>query len=132
RWFQVLFHSPHGGSFHRSLTVLSASGRRSSLALERGRPSFPADFSCPRVLTHGTRGPSVRLRGSHPLWRPLPGSFASRSPCSLGGRESALPVPPSNPARPIGRSATQGRRFRLFPGRSPLLGESRVDFCAEG
>jgi hypothetical protein len=42
---------PSRGSFHRSLTVLSAIGRRGSLALERGRPSFPPDFSCRVVLT---------------------------------------------------------------------------------
>ena len=50
-WFQVLFHSPHWGSFHLSLTVLSSlSVTREYLALGGAPPSFPPDFPCPMVL----------------------------------------------------------------------------------
>jgi hypothetical protein len=48
--FQGLFHSPRRGTFHRSLTVLCAIGRCVYVALERGRPSFTPDFSCPALL----------------------------------------------------------------------------------
>ena len=50
-WFQVLFHSPHRGSFHLSLTVLVL--YRSSawyLALEGGPPGFPRGSTCLVVL----------------------------------------------------------------------------------
>ena len=39
--FQILFHSPRRGSFHLSLTVLSAIGHLVYLALEGGPPCFP-------------------------------------------------------------------------------------------
>jgi hypothetical protein len=48
--FQVLFHSPRRGTFHRSLTVLCAIGRCMYVALERGRPRFTPDFSCLALL----------------------------------------------------------------------------------
>ena len=48
--FQVLFHSPRRGTFHRSLTVLCAIGRQRYLALDRGRPGFRRDLACPAVL----------------------------------------------------------------------------------
>ena len=44
--FQVLFHSPTRGSFHRSLTVLCAIGVKKYLALPSGLGRFIPDFSC--------------------------------------------------------------------------------------
>ncbi len=44
--FQVLFHSPTRGSFHRSLTVLFAVGVKKYLALPSGLGRFIPDFSC--------------------------------------------------------------------------------------
>ena len=44
--FQVLFHSPTWGSFHRSLTVLCAIGVKKYLALPSGLGRFIPDFSC--------------------------------------------------------------------------------------
>jgi hypothetical protein len=58
-WFQALFHSPHRGAFHLSLTVLVHYRLHgSSLALEGGPPSFTPGFSCRALLrmstSHGT------------------------------------------------------------------------------
>lgn len=51
-----------------------------------------------------------RLRGSHPLWPPVPGTFVYGKTVDIGG--------PTTP-----RAST---RFGLFPVRSPLLGESLI------
>ena len=49
--FQVLFHSPHRGAFHLSLTVLcSLSVMYEYLGLEGGPPMFKQDFTCPALL----------------------------------------------------------------------------------
>ena len=49
--FQVLFHSPHRGAFHLSLTVLcSLSVVYEYLGLEGGPPIFRQDFTCPALL----------------------------------------------------------------------------------
>ena len=49
--FQVLFHSPHRGAFHLSLTVLcSLSVMYEYLGLEGGPPIFRQDFTCPALL----------------------------------------------------------------------------------
>src|SRR5690606_1420961 len=49
-WFQILFHSPHWGSFHLSLTVLVH--YRSPRVFSRGRwaSQLPAGLACPTVL----------------------------------------------------------------------------------
>src|SRR5690625_3654323 len=48
--FQVLFHSPSGVLFTFPSRYWFTIGRQEYLALERGRPSFPRDFTCPEVL----------------------------------------------------------------------------------
>ena len=49
--FQVLFHSPHRGAFHLSLTVLcSLSVTYEYLGLEGGPPIFRQDYTCPALL----------------------------------------------------------------------------------
>jgi hypothetical protein len=59
-WFQALFHSPHRGAFHLSLTVLVHYRLHgSSLALEGGPPSFTPDFSWRALL---------RIATSHSTW----------------------------------------------------------------
>jgi len=78
RRFQGLFHSPRRGPFHRSLTVLSAIGRRTCLALGRGRPPFPRDSSCPAVLSVPTRGPPASATGLSPSLAAHPRAFACR------------------------------------------------------
>ena len=45
---------PSRGSFHLSLTVLSAVGRWTCLALGGGPPVFPRGFTCPAVLAWGS------------------------------------------------------------------------------
>lgn len=94
--------------------------------MERGRPGFPPDFPCPVVLTHPTRGLSLSPTGLSPSAAAPPrvlrlgtGVLTRRGACRPPRRAV-------QPPRPIGRQATQGRGFGLFPGRSPLLGESLV------
>ena len=95
---------PSRGAFHRSLAVLCAIGRHRYLALEGGPPRFPRATSCPVVLAHPSpRGAGFRLRGSHPLWRAVPGPSSShRSPPS--GPRQRTPEAPHNPraATPAG------------------------------
>jgi hypothetical protein len=69
--FQALFHSPRRGAFHRSLTVLCAIGHDQYIALDRGRPSFPPDVSCPVVLERGHALLPGRPTGLSPaaVWR---------------------------------------------------------------
>ncbi len=66
--FQVLFHSPSWGSFHRSLTVLCTIGVEKYLALPSGLGGFTQDFTClmllgsarqrQHIFTYGTITPS--------------------------------------------------------------------------
>ena len=94
--FQVLFHSPLRGSFRLSLTVLVS---QEYLALEDGPPVFSQDITCPDLLVAcSVPLPGFRVRGYHPLSP----DFPDRS---------------TNP---------KAITCRLFPGRSPLLGESRL------
>jgi hypothetical protein len=45
--------------------------------LEGGPPSFPRDFSCPKVLRIPLADSSFRVRGSHPLRRSFPAASTS-------------------------------------------------------
>ena len=76
-WFQDLFHSPHWGAFHLSLTVLVH--YRSHRSLSPWRVVPPASRPITRVGRYsGTPLASVRrlrLPGSHRLWRPVPRDF---------------------------------------------------------
>ena len=76
-WFQDLFHSPHRGAFHLSLTVLVH--YRSHRSLSPWRVVPPASRPITRVGRYsGTPlapAPRLRLPGSHRLWRPVPGDF---------------------------------------------------------
>jgi hypothetical protein len=79
------------------------------LALEDGPPRFPPDYTCPAVLGYQLGTFRKRLPGCHRLWPAFPCRSAIRlSPMTLAPR----PLP------------TCVDRFRLFPFRSPLLGES--------
>ncbi len=117
--FQVLFHSPRRGPFHRSLTVLCAIGRDAYLALESGLPSFTPDCTCPALLRCQARGRVVlRGRGSHALWRRFPDGF----PCTCSAREARQRLfawsynPTTATAAALARSW-----FGPSPVRSPLL-----------
>ena len=49
-WFQVLFHSPHRGTFHLSLTVLVHYRSPNVFSLGEWSPQLPTGLACPVVL----------------------------------------------------------------------------------
>ena len=53
--FQVLFHSPHWGTFHLSLTVLVPYRSPRVFSLGRWTSLLPTGLACPVVLTLVTR-----------------------------------------------------------------------------
>ena len=112
-WFQDLFHSPHRGAFHLSLTVLVH--YRSHRSLSPWRVVPPASRPITRVGRYSGTPPPVmhrlRLPGCHRLWRPFPGKLRLAS--SQGSVGPTTPSP-------------RGGRFRLGPFRSPLLRASRL------
>ena len=84
------------------------------LALPDGPGGFTQDFSCPAILRIPLGHRTVRVRGSHPLWPDFPDRSARNSDAMTQSYNPGGALPPS--------------RFRLFPGRSPLLGESLIYF----
>ena len=113
KWFQVLFHSAHCGSFHLSLTVLVR--YRCSSSIQGWRVVSPASVRVSRALTYsGSCYLEIlfHIRDYHPLWLFFP-------KCSI--RVSPWILQSSTPNASIG--------FALFPVRSPLLRESRLISC---
>ncbi len=111
------FFSP----FPRGTSSLSVD--QEYLALEDGPPRFPPDCTCPAVLGCLDRGASTFAYGAVTLCgRPFQCRSAS-SALSYSAEEMPLsykiPRPPLSNASMLALS-----RFRLFPVRSPLLGES--------
>jgi hypothetical protein len=83
-------------------------GRLWYLALDGGPPRFPPDITCPVVLTKQSARvrPARRLRGSHPLRRPVPAAFGcTRRNSSARGDCRPLPDRRSTPP-PQRRQAT--------------------------
>ena len=77
--FQVLFHSPHRGAFHLSLTVLFRYRWQRVFSLRRWSSLIPTRFLVPRgtwVLVHTVI--AFRLRVSHPLWIAFPNDSTIR------------------------------------------------------
>ena len=110
KWFQVLFHSAHCGSFHLSLTVLVR--YRCDSSIQGWRVVSPASVRVSRALTYsGSCYLEIlfHIRDYHPLWLFFP-------KCSI--RVSLWILQSSTPNASIG--------FALFPFRSPLLRESRL------
>ena len=70
--FQFLFHSPHRGSFHLSLTVLCAIGRQGVLALDDGPPCFTPGSSCPALLGYRSHPSTISTTGLSPSLVPFP------------------------------------------------------------
>ena len=93
--------------------------------MEDGPPGFPPGFTCPAVLGNILwRSTRFRLRGCHPLWPAFPDrSTIVRFGNSIAAQGTARVVPRRRISN--GPSLTL-MRFRLFPFRSPLLGESRL------
>ena len=75
-----------------------------------GPGGFAQDYSCPALLRIPLGHLSLRLRNCHPLWLNFP-EHSSHDQCTTARSY--------NPAY-----ALPHMRFGLFPGRSPLLGES--------
>ena len=110
KWFQVLFHSAHCGSFHLSLTVLVR--YRCSSSIQGWRVVSPASVRVSRALTYSGYcylEILFHIRDYHPLWLFFP-------KCSI--RVFQWILQSSTPNASIG--------FALFPVRSPLLRESRL------
>ena len=125
--FQVLFHSPHRGSFHLSLTVLCAIGRQRVLSLGGWSPLIPAGFLVSRGTWDRTPGrvPGFAYGAFTLYGRPsqtfrLPSTFVTPR-----GVRSLLQVRPATPGGQRLRAFTP-TRFGLVPFRSPLLRESRL------
>ena len=67
----------------------------SYLALDRGRPGFRQDFSCPAVLRYCTGKTTVfHIRGFHPLCQAFPKPFCYTFALSLAVRKPAQPYNP--------------------------------------
>ena len=72
-WFQVLFHSPHRGSFHLSLTVLVHYRSVSSILPWRVVPPDSDKISrVPSYSGYSLGQSSFRVRDFHPLWCAFP------------------------------------------------------------
>jgi len=67
--FQVLFHSPHRGAFHLSLTGTgSLSVAKEYLAFEMVLADSHGISRSPGTQEPAQRGSTLSLRGFHPLW----------------------------------------------------------------
>ena len=124
--FQVLFHSPHWGTFHLSLTVLVHYRSLRVFSLGRWTSQLPTGLACPVVLTYMTG-----------VWSPFAyrGLTCSARPFqyrSARGQSSLSPgypqLPPSCRTTPALQrlQPSPQNRFGLLPFRSPLLRESSL------
>ena len=107
--FQVLFHSPHRGSFHLSLTVLVLYRSSGVFSLGEWSPQFPTELACSVVL----RLPTHDFLLSPTGLSPAPVGLSS----SIRLAYLSLSVDAYNPDPLKGR-------FGLLRFRSPLLAES--------
>ena len=87
--FQVLFHSPHRGSFHLSLTVLVRYRSSRVFSLGAWSPQLPTGLACPVVLWYPAHAFRFSGTGLSPSLVGLP----SAVPLSY----SALSARPSTP-----------------------------------
>jgi hypothetical protein len=106
--FQVLFHSPHRGSFHLSLTVLLRYRSSRVFSLGGWSPLLHTGLACPVLLRVPARSLCLCLQDFHLLRSafPVPFDLALVAFCR-----------PFNPA-------CLSNRFGLLRFRSPLLAES--------
>ena len=65
-WFQVLFHSPSGGSFHLSLTVLVHYRSPKVFSLGEWTPPLRTGLACPVLLRYPTSGSALSHTGLSP------------------------------------------------------------------
>jgi hypothetical protein len=90
-------------------------------------PQIPTGFHVSRgTWEPGPGSPSrFRLRGYHPLWRTFPDPSANGRFGNSPTSPQLVRPSPATPGRQRLRAITP-TEFRLFPVRSPLLGESRL------
>ena len=100
-------------------------GRRIVFSLGRWSSQIPAGFHVPcGTREHFQELVQFRVGGCHPLWPAFPDRSATTPVCnSIAAQGTARNVPQLRTSN--GPSLTL-MRFRLFPVRSPLLGESRL------
>ena len=133
RRFQVLFHSPHRGSFHLSLAVLVH--YRSPASIQPWRVVPPNSHRISRVPWYLEILPgepsSFRLRGYHPLRPAFPGCSVRRKVCH------SLDPPYRTPARPHDPAPTTDTAFNIgtvwaIPFSLAATGGISVDFSSSG
>jgi hypothetical protein len=117
---------PSRGAFHLSLTVLVHYRWPEVFSLRRWSSQIPPGFLVSRGTRELPREPTgFPVRGSHPLRRAFPDPSGNQPVSDSVG--SLLPPLPGPTTPPTQRQQASARwRFRLFPVRSPLLGESRL------
>ena len=109
--FQILFHSPHRGSFHLSLTVLVHYRSVSSILPWRVVPPASNRVSrAPFYSGYPSTNLVFRLRDFHSLWSAFPSSSLTHS------SSYASPTTPNDTSFGLG----------LLRVRSPLLAESQL------
>jgi hypothetical protein len=122
--FQVLFHSPPGVLFTIPSRYLSAIGHQVVFRLGRWSCQIHTGFLGPRATWEPCTGvATLRLRGSHPLCRPIQGLRLQQrflTPGQLGRTDKHGPTTPRMQLLPD----ITHTRFGLFRFRSPLLSES--------
>ena len=113
--FQDLFHSPSGVLFTFPSRYWCTIGHGRVFSLGGWSPQLPTGFLVSRrtQVPGPSAGDLFRIRGSHPLWRAVPGRFRYSS--------HADGLPPSRPynprpedlvwALPVSLAATQGISF---------------------
>jgi hypothetical protein len=123
----VLFHSPPGVLFTFPSRYLFTIGRQGVLSLRGWAPQIHTGFLVPRA-TRDPHAETGRL-SSTGLLPSVVGRFHGPSTscrfCNSVPRPPSQLVGPTTPARQR-RWAITPCGFRLFPVRSPLLGESRL------
>ena len=73
--FQVLFHSPHRGTFHLSLTVLVHYRSPDVFSLGEWTPQLPAGLACPAVLRYQAGDKQLSPTGLSPSLAGFPTPF---------------------------------------------------------
>ena len=141
-WFQLLFHSPHRGTFHLSLTVLVHYRSQRVFSLASIVEAYSHKIS--RVVWYlrntVAKTNSFLLRGYHRLWPAFPDRsdknwfFYFDPDCKIADiflppkRAKERRQYPRNPLLSLGlhpslNKEVEATEFRLFPVRSPLLRE---------
>jgi hypothetical protein len=117
---------PSRGTFHHSLTVLSAIGHQGVFSLTRWSCRIHTRFHEPRATwEHPQKATPFRLRGSHPLRRAIQcPSTTTRLYHSSTPRQRSQKAPTTPDTQRL--PALTRARFSLIRFRSPLLTESQL------